>query len=276
MAPIRWDSIYFLDSMADYPAARFDDPIWHILCTSGGMSFIYRDWDYAIEEGDYVILPTGAQAYDFYETPDFRALVMCLSESFVTAMAIHSNYGIVGHMSLLQNPVMHLTKHDFDICLEGMLFIRKRLSEMGHAFREEMLGHLLLAHILDLYDIHARMRPFVRVTERCADQLRRFIALLNAGEYVQHRDLGHYAEALCVTPHYLSEMCRELCGRPASYWIDRFTLHHIVRLLRQKELPLTEIAERLHFSSLSYFSRYVQKRVGVSPSKYRARLLSEG
>ena len=105
--------------------------------------------------------------------------------------------------------------------------------------------------------------------------LRQFIEMLYQGEYVRHRDLSYYASHLCITPHYLSEICKKVGGEPASYWIDRFTLHEVIRCLNRKELPLTEIVERMNFSSLSYFSRYVQKRIGVSPSEYRSNRTSE-
>ena len=69
---------------------------------------------------------------------------------------------------------------------------------------------------------------------------------------------------LCVTLHYLSEICRKACGIPVTYWIDRFTLHEIANLLCQKELPLSEIAAGMNFSSFSYFSRYVSRHFGIS------------
>ena len=142
-------------------------------------------------------------------------------------------------------------------------------SDKGHLFREELLGSLLTAHILDLYDIHARGKGNLQVSEHTASLLRKFIELLYRGEYIRCRNLNFYASELCITPHYLSEICRKISGRPATYWIDRFTLQEIIRLLRQQELSLTVIAERLNFSSVSYFSRYVQKRLKHSPSEYR-------
>ena len=45
--------------------------------------------------------------------------------------------------------------------------------------------------------------------------------------------------------------------------------HSAVRLLLEKDMPLADVAERMNFSSLSYFSRYVQKHTGLSPSDYR-------
>ena len=264
-----WDKILFFKSLSDYSFAQYADSVLHILCTGGNMSFSFQDVRYNVVPGDYVILTNPALASDFSESVDFDAVIMSLSETFITSMAIQSNYGIIGHMSLLQNPVMKLSPHDYRICLEDMWKLHERLNETQHLFREEMLGHLLLVHILDLYDIHAKSQAERNISERNGDLLRRFVELLYHKEYTQNRNLAHYASRLCITPHYLTEVCKKVSGKPATYWIDRFTTHEIARLLLQKEIPLKEIADRMNFSSLSYFSRYVQKQMGVSPSEYR-------
>lgn len=264
-----WDKILFFKSLSDYSFAQYADSVLHILCTGGNMSFSFQDVRYNVVPGDYVILTNPALASDFSESVDFDAVIMSLSEAFITSMAIQSNYGIIGHMSLLQNPVMKLSPHDYRICLEDMWKLHERLDETQHLFREEMLGHLLLVHILDLYDIHAKSQAERNISERNGDLLRRFVELLYHKEYIQNRNLAHYASRLCITPHYLTEVCKKVSGKPATYWIDRFTTHEIARLLLQKEIPLKEIADRMNFSSLSYFSRYVQKQMGVSPSEYR-------
>lgn len=45
--------------------------------------------------------------------------------------------------------------------------------------------------------------------------MQHFMSLLDRGEYVQHRDVAWYADTLCVTPKYLSEVCREVSGQAA-------------------------------------------------------------
>ncbi|WP_455641210.1 helix-turn-helix domain-containing protein [Parabacteroides sp.] len=271
MEKTAWDGIIFIDSVKEYDTAQYSEHVLHILCTEGSMSFIFQNVRYNILSGDYVILTNVSLASAFSESPDFRAVMMSLSAPFITSMAIRSNYGIIGHLSLLQNPVMKLSARDFQRCREDMERIRERLDDEGHLFREEMLGYLLMAHILDLYDIHVRGTALQPVPERTRYLLQQFIELLYHGEYIRNRDLSYYASRLYITPHYLSEICKKVSGKPATYWIDNFTLLEITRLLRQKELSLMEIADRLNFSSLSYFSRYVQKRIGVSPSEYRNR-----
>lgn len=262
-------NILFLNTFDDIMRWHHAGRVLHILCTAGSMSFACQNVRYNIAASDYVILPNAMLATDFSGSADLGAIIMSLSERFVTSMAIRSNYGITGHLSLLQNPVMKLSAHDFHVCREGMLLLRERLEDKDHLFYEEMTGSLLSAHVLDLYDIHARNNVERKVPERAASLLRQFIGMLLNGDYATHRDLDYYASRLCVTPHYLSEVCRKACGRPASYWIDRFTLSEITRMLTSKDMSLADITARLNFSSQSYFCRYVQKRLGVSPSEYR-------
>ena len=269
MDTTEFDGIVFVDTWQEFNSLRYAGRVIHIFCLKGNMGFSFQDTHYNISYGDYVILPNAALASDFSASDDFQGILMNLSEAFVASIAIRSNYGIIGHLSLLRNPVMKLSGRDFRICEAALLYLRMRMEDEKHFFREELLGSLLTAHILDLYDIHARSHKGLQVSERITFLLRNFIELLYNGEYIRNRDLGFYASRLCITPHYLSEICKKVSGKPASYWIDRFTMQEITRLLRQKELSLTEIAERMNFSSVSYFSRYVQKRIHLSPSEYR-------
>ena len=269
MSETKFDGIVFVNSWQIFNTMRYVGRVIHILCRNGNMGFTFQDTHYNISSGDYVILPNATLAYGFSASDDFRGILMNLSEAFVTSIAIRSNYGIIGHLSLLRNPVMKLSERDFRICETALQYLRMRMEDDKHFFREELLGSLLTAHILDLYDIHARSHNGLQVSERVTSLLRNFIELLYLGEYIRNRNLGFYASRLCVTPHYLSEICKKTSGKPASYWIDRFTIQEITRLLRKKELSMSEIAKRMNFSSVSYFSRYVQKRINLPPSEYR-------
>lgn len=86
---------------------------------------------------------------------------------------------------------------------------------------------------------------------------------------MQNRSLEHYAGRLFITPHYLSELSKSVSGRSAGYWVELFVIQELSRLLTQTELPLSEIADRMNFSSVSYLSRFVKKHLGVSPSEFR-------
>ena len=269
MGDTKFDGIVFADTWQEISTLQYAGRVIHILCRKGNMGFTFQDTHYNVSSGDYVILPNAALASDFSASDDFQGILMNLSEAFVTSIAIRSNYGIIGHLSLLRNPVMKLSERDFRICEAALLYLRMRMEDEKHFFREELLGSLLTAHILDLYDIHAKSRKISALSERKAVILKKFIDLLYAGSFINHRNLSFYAQKLFISEHYLSEICKEISCKPASYWIDLFTVKEIVRYLCQKQLTLSQIAEKLNFSSLSYFCRYFRAKTGLSPNAYR-------
>ena len=214
--------------------------IMHIVLTQGNLSFLHQATRYNAAPGDYIILPNAALAQDFAASSDFKALLFSLSPSIGNRLALRSNYGIIGHLSLLQNPVMRLAEVDFMRCRTDIERLYERWLATGHYFHKEMVGHLLAAHILDLYDIHARNCLPEDFPTRAAELLRRFTEDLARGSFRRYRNLDWYAEKLCVTPHYLSEICRRASGRSASYFVDLFTLQEIANLLADKRLSVAK------------------------------------
>lgn len=247
---------------------RYNDRILHILCTRGNIGFTFRRTRYNISKGDYAIITEVPLSSDFSMSPDFDGFIMWLSHDFIDAASIRSNYGVFGKLSLMREPVMRLSDKERARCADDMARLKERLCEK-HLFRDEMLGSLLAAHILDLYDIHSRLDNIDEISERAAKLMNDFINLLQRGEYLKSRELGHYASLLCITPHYLSDISRELSGKPAGYWIDRFAIADIVKAVADKRITLTEISEKFNFRSLSHFSRYFSAKVGTTPSQYR-------
>jgi len=89
---------------------------------------------------------------------------------------------------------------------------------------------------------------------------------------MEEREVDFYAGKLFITPKYLTEVCKKNSGKTALEWIQNYTTQRLIILLENKSLSFTQIADTLHFSSQSFFSRYVRKVLGVSPSEYRQRM----
>ncbi len=107
------------------------------------------------------------------------------------------------------------------------------------------------------------------ISTQSASIMNRFLRMLEEGTYREHREVTYYADKLCVTPKYLSEVSKKASGYGANYWINRYTILDITRLLRDKSLSFVDISDIFGFSSPAYFSRYVQQNLGMKPSDYR-------
>ena len=123
--------------------------------------------------------------------------------------------------------------------------------------------------IIDFFDFHASLYGNEKVTSQYADLMDRFLLMLERGDYRTNREISYFADALFVTPKYLSEVCKKVSGFPANYWINRYTALDISRKLRDRKKSLTELSDEYNFSSTSYFNRYVQKYLGVKPTDFR-------
>ncbi len=95
-----------------------------------------------------------------------------------------------------------------------------------------------------------------------------FIRLV--GEYhTKYRNVGFYADKLCLTPKYLSKLIRTASGKSAPEWIDAFVILESKNLLKYSDISIKEIVYRLNFPNQSVFYKFFKCRTGMTPSEYR-------
>ena len=99
--------------------------------------------------------------------------------------------------------------------------------------------------------------------------IHRFLRMLEDGTYREHREVSYYVDCLCITSKYLSEVLKKVSRYAANYWINRYTIFDISRLLSDKSLSFVQISDMFSFSSQAYLSRYVQQNLGFNPTEYR-------
>lgn len=263
------EGVRFIEDTMQISMASRQGLVIHVLCLGGEMSFIISGNKFDLTISNYAIFVPGQIIDNVKVSEDWDGIIMLLDDAFVRTIPVRNNYGTIGFVSLVRNPIIRLSPSDAFNCETDLRRLRVRIEKTSHLFHDELIASLLTAHILDLYDIHARISSPDEISERQATLMRRFMGMLFRGDYREHRSQKYYADALCITPHYLSEISKTISGHPFSFWIDRFTVQEAVLLLNDKSLSLSDISERLNFSSLSYFTRYIQKHLGVAPSALR-------
>ena len=97
---------------------------------------------------------------------------------------------------------------------------------------------------------------------------RRFMFLLADNTNV-NRSVKSYADELCVSPKYLTSVCRKHSDCTASELIATAVISRIKQLLLYSDLSIKEVASEMGFDNLSFFGKYVKKHLGLSPNHYR-------
>lgn len=257
--------IHSLGCPPDFP----QDSVVHALCTAGSCRFTYNSQEFELKEGDLLITRKCGLIENLRPSDDFEIINLVACPDFIDRALPMSNYGVKGSISFYANPIMHLDKAQRETCFEDFCAVGRRLKQTQHKFYHEVLLSAVQTAILDFYDFHSSIYGETDITNQKSYVMNRFIRLLEAGCYREHRNVSFYAEQICVTPKYLSEISKKVSGFSANYWIDRYAISDILRLLRDKSLRLTEISDMFGFSSASYFTRYVQRNIGLTPTQFR-------
>ena len=250
--------------------AAFADYLCHAYCYGGHCTFERNGRAFRFEAGDCLIIARrGDLVMNLEESADFRVDVIYVTQQFIELSTPQSNYGMRGQLFLFQNPIMRLKPEQQEICRMNFEAVKRRLAQTGHCFRHDALRNAIECMIIDFFDFHAQLHPADKISSQQHQLMEEFIGMLERGDFRKNRDISYYADKLCVTSKYLSEVCKKVSGLPAAFWITRYTSLDISRLLKNRNLSFTDISDMFGFSSLSHFSRYVQTNLGAKPSELR-------
>lgn len=263
------ENIIITDTLEGMGTDRYSNYLAHALCLSGTCRLKYNGTERELHAGDLMIVRKGKLVERICPSDDFRVKVIYVTSGFIELSTPQSNYGMKGQLSLFLNPIMPLNAEQQELCRWDFELVEYRLHHADHHFHRDMLIASVQMLILDFFDFHSHLHDEDDISTQNASIMSRFLNMLENGTYREHREVTYYADCLCVTPKYLSEVSKKVSGYAANYWINRYTMLDISRLLRDKSLTFVRISDMFGFSSPAYFSRYVQKYLGVNPSEYR-------
>ena len=244
----------------------------HVLCTAGEGSFVFNEHCYHIVKNDLVVIPYPDRVRNLAAHNNMQVEWLAADYKYLQNLLPSNNYSIGGSISLNQDPVIRLTDKQASRLLDDFHRLRDRMNERQLKFYRELMGSLCLTMMYDIFEAHAQRDASAAHSDRTAYIVKQLMELLATGISSTERDVSYYAERLNVSPKYLSATIKRVTGHSVTSYIDRHTIPILKSFLDDERLSLTQIADRMNFTSLSYFSRYCTKHLGQSPSEYRQSL----
>ena len=244
----------------------------HLLCLAGEGSFVFNEHCYHIMKNDLVVIPMPNRVSNLAAHADLQVEWFAADYKFLQNLLPSNNYSIGGSISLNQDPVIRLTEGQAQHLLDDFHRLRERMDDRHLQFFRELMGSLCLTMMYDIFEAHAQHEATDVHTDRTAYIVKQLMALLATGISRTERNVNYYAQRLNVSPNYRSATIKRVTGHSVTSYIDRHTIPILKEYLDNERLSLTQIADSMNFSSLSYFSRYCTKHLGQSPSDYRQSL----
>lgn len=233
-----------------------------INCSEGVLNFAVDMREMSIMAGSVVYLMP-RQLYEIiHVSEDFRATLLCMSESFLQWLDLKQT---MFYRDLSGLPIRATSYGSFekyiDICKDII-----RIDQNPE--KKEVIYYLTKAYLLAMSHFRILEPGNARERNASSEIMERFMNMLHPDD-IFHRSVGYYACALCISPKHLSSVSRKITGFGATYWIDRTAILNAKRLLTSTCLPISEISSQLEFSNQSSFGSFFKQHTGMTPSEYR-------
>lgn len=128
---------------------------------------------------------------------------------------------------------------------------------------------LLHAYTAMLASAFKNQQDYGEIKESRALKITRQFRILVKQQFKTLKSPSSYAEILNISPTYLTEVVKDITGKPAGYWIKQEIVIEAKRLLYYTEMTVKEIACELGYNDYAYFSRIFSKIVKQSALDFR-------
>lgn len=263
--------IFKIEGNTDMHTSYLKNYFTHILCQKGTARFRMENRNYQMRKNDIAICLPSIEIQDFKFSDDFRAICLFVSYELMSRNNPDIGWGIKGYLFSKENPVVHLSEIDVEKCLSNFASLDQKYNDNQHRFQKQIVNLQLQIFVMEMWNIFSWEIERRSINNQKGASFERFLQLVQE-HCMEERKVEFYADKLFITPKYLTEICKKNSGKAASEWIQNYTTQRLIMLLENRKLSLIEISDKLNFSSPSFFSRYVRKNLGVSPSEYRQRL----
>lgn len=243
----------------------------HIYCQSGNLKFRFNDQLHHCKKGEFIFWLAGLPVAELSFSSTFKATLLFVDRELLTANLPIANASIDSYIHSRENPILHPDKNDKDKILKNFQLLYDKAQETNHRFYSEMLKLQMQVFLLEMWHIFEDELDRRKRSLQSGSLYERLMKLVQEN-CLREREVRFYSDQLNITPKYLNYICKANTRITASEWIQRYAKEKILLLLQNKNLNISEIADKMNFSSRSFFTRYVKKLLGVTPKAYRERI----
>lgn len=244
------------------------------VCTSGKVQAQMGGKALTLSKNQIAIVPGNFTISDIMVSPDFDLKAMFFTNAILQSFLREKMHVWNELMYVQQLRVLTLADDDVLFFDNFYKLLQMCFNKPANApYRTDIIQGLLRGGVLGLcaalQATASETASLERPTGSSAAHFQHFLDLLHA-DGNKHRTVEYYANELCITPKYLSVVCKKHSGKTANEWITEHVLEDIRYYLRQTDLSIKQICARLGFPNTSFFGKYVKEHFGCTPMTFRS------
>ena len=240
--------------------------VTQMVITSGSLRCVVDFRTYSLKAPAMAIFLRG-QVIESLETDgEFAVFGMMMNQEFTSSLNLPVSFQ---EKLFIMNTQFHaISEQMMEAYMSCYRQVANIMRQEDNPYREQIIKHLFSAYYYGLgYYVHSLPSAPVTMTsqERMCD---RFIDLVSKN-FKQERDIGFYANKLCISNKYLSTLLKQTTGMTALEWIERYVVLYAKSCLTSTTMTIQQISDELLFPSQSVFGKYFKRVEGISPRAYR-------
>lgn len=254
------------------PPCRFDCYMAYY-CIRGEFQIEINLRKFEMQEGSLLIYIPGniIRLSSTLGSREAEIILVAASKSLISSVRFDPSHQYEESMLVLTNPYMSLNEEEIIICRKYYV-LAEDLMASGHLYLKDTilsLGTSIFHYLGNLWTKRIdESEELPNNTLRANIICENFMKLVHK-YHCREREVGFYANKLCLTPKYLSQLISRTSGKSAPDWINSFVILEAKNLLKYTDKDIKEIAYELNFRSTPVFYRFFKKQTGMTPAEYR-------
>ena len=264
--------IYFADNITSIPGLMKQfkvNFIAYVIVTEGRLSLDLNGANYHLERNCSLFVDRKMLIDNVKHTENFSCVICAMSTDI--GFGFFNKSLLQSIMHIWTNPVIKMEQNEVDLMMRYYELLVFKMEHQEMNFGRETVRDIIRCFAYDLLsNINKHLdNDGEGDILRQGDRIYRKFMLLLAENSNVNRSVKSYADELCVSPKYLTSVCRRHGNYTASELIAASIISRIKQLLLYSDLSIKEVAAEMGFDNLSFFGKYVKKHLGLSPNNYR-------
>lgn len=251
-----------------------EDDYSFLLCTHGVLSVRENSRLYSVKKGSILFcVPNNKVGWRCDVNSDF--VLFKVSKKFFGEFLL-TGENLISLQKARLTPVVELDSQEYTKLLKVMDSVKYIIEDAdnstcgvnAYVSAVKMLWHLIFKSLMrvNAKDIHYQEGVSCREIDLCS----RFMELLYLNYRTIH-SINFYASKLCITPHYLSMVVKNITSISPRDWVQNVLIEDAMCDLKFTNKTIKEIALSYNFSDQSAFGKFFKRMTGLSPLEYRRR-----
>lgn len=243
-----------------------------IFCREGSLRINLNGKEQQLNSMEALVCLPSTLLSNAVKSPDFKGGMVFISKHLLRTSTSSAYDQLSKFFYLKENPIISLNEACIQTSQMYLNIILEKIRQKDAPYQKEIINSLMRAYLFELLsctDLNTSPdEEYPRSFSQGERLVKDFLQMLGSDE-VKQRFVTDYASRLCVTPKYLSAVCKNVTGKTASHWIDEFVVLEARHLLLNTDKTIKEIAQQLGFPNLSFFGKYIKAQLGTSPTNFR-------